>query len=48
MRLLEIIVDPLEIRGEIQVVHPTGVTNPEQNEEMGEEISDQTTLPFPR
>ena len=40
MRLLQIIANPLKIRGQIQVVHPFGVANPELNEEMEEEWGD--------
>ena len=48
IRLLHIIVDPLEIREEVKVVHPTGSTTPELNEEIEEEVGNIIALPFPR
>ena len=48
MRLLQILADILEIRGQIQEVYPIIVNNPELNEEMEEEVGDQIALPFSR
>ena len=48
MRPLQIIADPLKIKGHIQVVHPVGVTTPKLNEEREEEVVDIIALPFPR
>ena len=48
MGLLQIIADPLEIMVQIQVVHPIGVTSPELNEEIEEEVGVQAALPIPR
>ena len=36
MRPLQIIADPLKIRGQVQVVHPIGITIPVLNEEIDE------------
>ena len=47
MRVLQIIADTFKIRGQIQVVHPMGATNPEFNEEMEEEVGDQIAQPTP-
>ena len=38
MRLLQIIVDLLKIRGQIQIEQSVQVTNPELNEESEEEV----------
>ena len=40
MRHLQIIADPLEIRGQVHVVHPIRVTNPELNEEIKEDVGE--------
>ena len=48
MRLLQIIANFPKMRGQIQVVHPTGVNNPELNEEMEEEVVEQIALPVPK
>ena len=48
MRMLPSLANPLEIRGQIQIVHPIGVDNPKLNEEMEEEVGDLTLLSFPK
>ena len=47
IRSLQIIADPLKIRGQVQVVDSIGVTTPELNEEIEEEVGDITALPSP-
>ena len=48
MRPLQIIADPLKIKGQVLVVHHAGVTNPELNEEIEEEVGDTIALSFPK
>ena len=45
---LQIMVDPLEVRGNIKVVHSMRVTNPDLNEELKDEVGEQIAFPFPR
>ena len=48
MRPLQIIANPLKIRGQVQVVHPTGETNPALNEEIEEEVGNLIAASFPK
>ena len=48
MRPIQIIADPLKIRGQVKVAHPFGVTTPKLNEEIEEEVVDIISLPTPR
>ena len=48
MLQLQTIADPLKIKGKIQVLYTIGVTNPQLNGEIEEEVGDLIALPFPR
>ena len=48
MKPMQILVNPLERRWQIQMIHPIRVNHPDLDEEMEEEVSEQTALPFPR
>ena len=47
MKPLQIIANYLKIRGQIQVLNPIILINPELNEELEEEVGDLIALPFP-
>ena len=46
MRHLQILADPLEVWGQIQVIHPMGVNNPDLYREMDDELVEQIAFPF--
>ena len=46
MKPIQILADPLKINGQIQVIHPLKVNNPDLDEEMKEEVNEQIALPF--
>ena len=48
MKPIQSLADPLEIRGQIHVMHPIKVNNPDLDEEMGKKVGEEIGLPFPR
>ena len=48
MRPLQIIADPLKMRGQVQGEHPIDIANSKLNEEIEEEVGDLIALPFSR
>ena len=48
MKPLLIIADCLKVMGQVQLIHPICITNPELNEEIEKEVGNLIALPFPR